>query len=121
LMYSKIMVCHRLADKHVPQKDVGLFRSQMDSVGIPYTLKIYKSAGNAFTNPASIDLGIKFNMPIAYNRKADFDSWEDMKSFLDTLFSQESPVGTHKCVNVGCNFMGYAVNTRTWRDKFYRT
>ena len=39
----------------------------MTSAGIPYTLKIYKSATHAFTNPASTEVGIKLNMPIAYN------------------------------------------------------
>ena len=88
LLHARILVCHGAADKYVPQKDIDLFKHQMDSTGIPYTLKIYESAGHAFTNPASTELGIKFNMPIAYNEKADFASWEDMKSFLNAIFNK---------------------------------
>ena len=86
LLHAKILVCHGTADRYVPQKDIELFRHQMDSAGIPYILKTYESAMHAFTNPASTELGIKFNMPIAYNEKADLASWEDMKSFLNAIF-----------------------------------
>ena len=88
LLHAKILVCHGAADKYVPQKDIDLFRHQMDSVGISYTIKIYDSASHAFTNPASTELGIKFNMPIAYNKKADLASWEEMKSFLTDIFKK---------------------------------
>jgi len=88
LLHAKILVCHGAADKYVPQKDIDLFRYQMDNAGIPYTLKFYDSASHAFTNPASTELGIKFNMPIAYNKKADLASWEDMKLFLTEVFKK---------------------------------
>ena len=88
LLHAKILVCHGAADKYVPLKDIDLFRHQMDSAGISYILKIYDSASHAFTNPASTELGIKFNMPIAYNKKADLASWEDMKSFLNAIFDK---------------------------------
>lgn len=86
LLRAAVLVCHGAADQYVPQKDVDLFTRQMDSAGAPYTLRIYPGASHAFTNPRSTDLGIKFNMPIAYNRAADSSSWSDMKIFFASLF-----------------------------------
>src|SRR5450432_2538860 len=86
LLHAKMLVCHGAADQYVPQKDVELFKKQMDSTGCAYTLKIYPGASHAFTNPSSTELGIKFKMPIAYNAKADADSWKDMESFLSYIF-----------------------------------
>ena len=71
LLKSNILVCHGAADKYVPQKDVDQFQKQMDSIGAPYTLKIYKDATHAFTNPQSTEIGKKFDMPISYNHTAD--------------------------------------------------
>ena len=51
-----------------------------------YTFIGYDSATHAFTNPASTATGKKFNMPIAYNPKADSASWKAMKDFFADLF-----------------------------------
>jgi dienelactone hydrolase len=86
LLKSKILVCHGGADPFVPQKDVDLFKKQMDSIGAAYTFKIYPGAVHAFTNPNATEMGKKFKMPIAYNGAADTASWSDMKTFFGELF-----------------------------------
>jgi dienelactone hydrolase len=86
LMRTKILVCHGNDDKFVTAKDVAAFRKQMDSIGADYTFIGYDGATHAFTNPASTANGKKFNMPIAYNAKADTASWEAMKNFFADLF-----------------------------------
>jgi len=86
LLKTKILVCHGNADQFVSQKDVAMFKKQMDSIGASYTFIGYDSATHAFTNPASTANGQKFKMPIAYNAKADTASWEAMKSFFADLF-----------------------------------
>jgi dienelactone hydrolase len=88
LLRAKILVCHGNADKFVTPKDVAAFKKQMDSIGASYTFIGYDSATHAFTNPASTANGKKFNMPIAYNPKADTASWEAMKNFFATLFAK---------------------------------
>lgn len=86
LLKADILVCTGGADPFVPQSEVDLFKKQMDSIGAKYTLKIYDSATHAFTNPAATELGRKFNLPIAYNAKADSASWMEMQSFFKRIF-----------------------------------
>lgn len=85
LLKAKILVCHGGNDKFVSQNDVISFKQQLDSVGAYYKFIVYPNATHAFTNPASTETGKKFNMPIAYNEKADADSWNDMKLFFNSI------------------------------------
>lgn len=86
LLKAEILVCHGAIDPFVPQAEVDQFKKQMDSIGAKYTFKVYDSATHAFTNPDATGLGKKFNLPIAYNAKADSASWNDMKEFFKRIF-----------------------------------
>jgi len=86
LLKSAILVCHGGADAFVPQKEVDQFKKQMDSIGAPYTFKVYEGCTHAFTNPAATAVGEKFKIPIAYNAAGDTASWKDMKVFFEGLF-----------------------------------
>ncbi len=87
LLKAKILVCHGGSDQFVSQKDVDLFKHQMDSIGANYEFKVYANATHAFTDTASNTIAKKFNMPIEYNAQADYNSWEDMKAFFATIFN----------------------------------
>lgn len=84
VMHTKILVCQGNADQFT-LKDVPEFKKQMDSVGADYTLIGFDGATHSWTNPDATELGKKFNMPIAYNPKADIDSWDAMKGFFATV------------------------------------
>lgn len=88
LLKAKILVCHGGSDQFVSDKDVNLFRHQLDSIGADYKFIVYPDATHAFTNPDATKLGKQFNMPIAYNQKADMDSWNDMKMFFDKILKK---------------------------------
>lgn len=84
LLKTKLLVLHGNSDAFVnPQ--VAQFKKQMDSIGADYTFIGYDSATHAFTNPASDENGKKFNMPIAYNPKADTASWKEMQTFFSNV------------------------------------
>jgi dienelactone hydrolase len=87
LLKTKILVCQGGSDQFVSQKDVDLFKHQMDSIGANYVFKVYPNATHAFTNPEATKIGKEFNMPIEYNEMADHKSWDDMKSFFATVFN----------------------------------
>lgn len=87
-LVSKILVCHGGADPMVPDSEVSKFKSQMDSINADYTFKVYEGATHAFTNPAATEIGNKYNIPIAYNPKADSASWNDMKDFFSRIFNK---------------------------------
>jgi len=85
LLKTAILVCHGEADPFVPQKEVDVFKKQMDSIGASYTFKGYPDATHAFTNPNATALGEKFKLPIKYNAAADTASWNDMKTFFGSV------------------------------------
>jgi len=88
LLKASILVCHGGSDKFIQDKDIETFKHQLDSIHADYTFRVYPGATHAFTNPYSTETGKKFNMPIEYNAEADANSWNDMKSFFNTLFTE---------------------------------
>lgn len=83
---AAILVCHGGVDPFVTPEEIEGFKKEMDAVNANYTFNVYDSATHAFTNPAATEAGKKFNLPIAYNAKADSASWQDMKAFFDKIF-----------------------------------
>jgi dienelactone hydrolase len=79
--HGEVLICHGAADSISTMSQYDAFRKQLDSIGIVHTDKVYANATHAFTNPASTEVAMKFNLPIRYNGAADTASWNDMKSF----------------------------------------
>jgi dienelactone hydrolase len=75
------------ADPTIGPDKVAAFRKEMDAAGADYRVVIYPGAKHAFTNPDADVMGKKFNLPIAYNAKADKDSWEQATVFLREVFA----------------------------------
>ena len=75
------------ADPTIGPDKVAAFRKEMDAAGANYRVVIYPGAKHAFTNPDADVMGKKFNMPIAYDAKADKDSWEQATKFLREVFA----------------------------------
>jgi dienelactone hydrolase len=83
---SKILVCTGAADQFNPPKTVDAFKKSLNDAKVNYTLISYPGAMHSFTNPAADSLGKKFNLPIAYNKAADEQSWTAMQNFFDEIF-----------------------------------
>lgn len=83
---AKILVCAGGADKFNAPKDVDNFKKEMKEANADFSYIAYKGASHAFTNPEATKLGKKFNIPIAYNKKADKESWAAMRSFFKRIF-----------------------------------
>lgn len=86
---TKVLVCNGAADPFVTMPQIEQFKNEMRKGKIDFTFKSYADAKHAFTNPAADNLGKKFNIPLAYNVKADKDSWRDMQEFLQHVFQQK--------------------------------
>lgn len=80
------LICNGADDSFVPPTEIAAFKKQMDSANVKYTFIDYPNAVHSFTNPASTELGKKFNLKVAYNKEADEKSWNDMKTFLKDVF-----------------------------------
>jgi dienelactone hydrolase len=86
LLKAKVLICHGADDQFVIEKEVNVFKKQMDSIGADYKFVQYKGATHAFSNPDATEWGKKFNIPIAYNQNADTSSWNEMKHFFEKIF-----------------------------------
>lgn len=79
---AKILAINGLADPMVPAKDRAAFEKEMKALGADYKMINYKNATHAFTNPKATEIGKKYNIPIAYNKNADVNSWNDLLKIL---------------------------------------
>ncbi len=83
---AKLLVCSGGADKFLSEQAVEGFKKEMADAGADMKYVVYPGATHAFSNPEATALGKKFNMPIAYNAKADKGSWSEMQKFFKTIF-----------------------------------
>lgn len=83
---GKILVLTGADDPFVPAEQVSGFKKEMDNAGVDYELISYPGAKHSFSVKGSEKYGKKFNMPLAYNAKADKDSWKRVQAFLKDVF-----------------------------------
>ena len=79
---ANILALNGLADPMVPKKDRSAFEKEMKSLKANYQIINYKGAKHAFTNPMATEVGKKYKIPVAYNKKADSASWKELLKFL---------------------------------------
>jgi len=85
---GKVLALTGADDPHVKPEQVLAFEDEMRKAGVDWYLVAYGNAVHSFTNPEASELGKKFNLPLAYNEKADKESWADMKKFFAELFKK---------------------------------
>ncbi len=83
---AEIIVFTGAADPYAPPAQVQAFEKEMQAAGVVYTLKSYPGAKHSFTNPKADDFAKRFAMPLAYNKAADEDSWQQMQKFFRRIF-----------------------------------
>jgi len=83
-----LLVCNGADDPFVTQEQIDAFKQEMANAKVQYEFINYKGAVHSFTNPIADSVGKKFNMPLAYNEKADKESWEEMKKVFSEVFSK---------------------------------
>ena len=83
---AKIRVYNGADDPFVKPEAIKNFKQEMDAAGADYRFINYAGAKHSFTNPGADENGKKFNLPLAYNEKADKKSWKDLQKFFDKIF-----------------------------------
>jgi len=86
---AKIRVFNGADDPFTKPEQIAAFKKEMDNAGVDYKFFNYPGAKHSFTNPEADELGKKFNLPLAYNEKADKDSWAKLMQFFDKLFKEK--------------------------------
>ena len=87
VIQSSILVLNGAADKMVKPEHITAFEQEMTRAGARYRLISYRDARHGFTNPDATRTGKKFNLPVAYQKRADEQSWAEMQRFFAELFS----------------------------------
>jgi dienelactone hydrolase len=85
---GKIFVATGAADPFVPPEQVAALRKELDAAKADYELVEYAGAVHAFTNPAADENKAKFNLPLAYDAKADADSWQKLTEKLTEVWGK---------------------------------
>lgn len=79
---TDLLILNGQDDPMVPQKDIDSFEKEMKSIKASYRIIHYPNAVHAFTNPNSTAVGIKYNLPVAYQKVADDASWKEFMDFV---------------------------------------
>jgi len=85
---AAIRVYNGADDKFISAEAIDALKKEMADAKVNFKFTNYLGAVHSFTNPDATEMGKKFNMPMAYNEKADKESWADMTKFFAQIFKK---------------------------------
>ncbi len=85
---AKVLVFNGEADKMIPPEQVAAFKEKMAKAGVSFRYVGYPGVMHSFTNPDADAFAVKFKLPMAYDKKADKDSWAQTTKFFKEIFSK---------------------------------
>ena len=88
MVKAKLRVYNGADDKFIPAEAIEAFKKEMTGAKVDFKVINYPGAIHSFTNPDATELGKKFNLPLAYNEKADKESWADMTKFFNEVLKK---------------------------------
>jgi dienelactone hydrolase len=84
---GKIFVAHGGADSFSPPAQVEGLKQELEAAGANYEFVEYAGAKHGFTNPRATELGQKNGLDVAYDAKADAESWAKLEELLAKAFN----------------------------------
>jgi dienelactone hydrolase len=88
---AKVVVFNGEDDAMTTKDQIEAFKKEMTDAGVDYSFINYPGAKHSFTNPTADRYAAQFNLPLAYNKRADTRSWAELQLFLKRVFSAPSP------------------------------
>jgi len=86
---ARVLVLHGADDSFVTPEQVTAFTREMEKANVRFELESFAGAKHAFTNPEADAYAKQFNIPLAYNAKADKQSWKEMQAFFEEIFGKQ--------------------------------
>jgi dienelactone hydrolase len=83
---GRVLVLNGADDSFNPADQIEKFKQEMLAAKADYKFVNYDGAKHGFTNPDADQIAKDFKMDIAYNAKADQESWAEMKTFFEEVF-----------------------------------
>jgi len=83
---AKVLVCNGAEDPFVAPEHIAAYTAAMDSAQADYQYIAYEGAKHSFTSKIADSVGQQFDLPLAYNEKADKESWQEMKDLFKEVF-----------------------------------
>jgi len=84
---ARVAVFNGADDPFTKPEQIEAFKKEMEAAGVDYSFVNYPGAKHSFTNPEADTFGKKFNLPLAYNARADQQSWQAMQTFFKEIFA----------------------------------
>jgi len=85
---ARVLVINAAGDPFVKPESIPAFKSEMDAARVDYRFVEYPGVKHGFSNPDATENGRKFDMPIAYDEKADRESKAEMLRFFGEVFGK---------------------------------
>lgn len=86
--HPQVLVLNGAADKMTSAEDIRNFKAEMEQAEIPYQIHQFEGAMHSFTVWDANDP----QRGVQYNEKADKESWEILKNFLEEIFEDKNKV-----------------------------
>jgi dienelactone hydrolase len=83
---SKVLVLNGAADPFIKPDSIEAFKKEMEAAKVAYVYISYPGAVHAFTNPEATEKGKQFNLPLAYDAKADQQAKAEAAAFFSNVF-----------------------------------
>lgn len=85
---AELLVCNGADDPMVPDEQRRAFRKAMDDADVTWTFVEFSDAVHSFTNPEADKRQMN---GVAYNERADRQSWDMMRSLFERVFKPAAP------------------------------
>ena len=85
---AKVRVYNGADDPFVKTEQIDAIKAEMEMAGVDYRFINYPGAKHSFTNPDADRFGKQFNLPLAYDEKADTESWDSLLKELKLIYSK---------------------------------
>lgn len=83
---ARVLVCLGEDDPFVPEEQRAAFQKEMRSALVDFEYVSYPGVRHGFTVPAATERGQTYGIPLAYDEKADKDSWKRTVRLLAAAF-----------------------------------